>query len=95
MTIAGLFLPMPDVEAIGIETAQGLILSEPLYWDLNDSGVGGATRSSCWATGQVLVGADARATSFATGEVGETGEAVRRLPPGQVRSAPFRRVARP
>ena len=36
MTIAGLFLQMPDVESIGLETAKGLVLSEPFYWDLND-----------------------------------------------------------
>ncbi len=36
MTIAGLFLQMTDVESIGLETAKGLILSEPFYWDLTD-----------------------------------------------------------
>ena len=36
MTIAGLFLQMPDVQSIGLPTAQGLVLSEPFYWDLND-----------------------------------------------------------
>ena len=36
MTIAGLFLQMTDVESIGLGTAQGLILSEPFYWDLTD-----------------------------------------------------------
>ncbi len=36
MTIAGLFLQMTDVESIGLETAKGLVLSEPFYWDLTD-----------------------------------------------------------
>lgn len=36
MTIAGLFLQMTDVESIGLATAQGLVLSEPFYWDLTD-----------------------------------------------------------
>lgn len=36
VTIAGLFLQMTDVESIGLQTAQGLVLSEPFYWDLND-----------------------------------------------------------
>ena len=48
MTVAGLFLQMPDIESIGLQTAQGLILSEPFYWDLNDK-----TRafSKRWAEG--------------------------------------------
>lgn len=48
MIVAGLFLQMPDIESIGLQTAQGLILSEPFYWDLNDK-----TRafSKRWAEG--------------------------------------------
>ena len=34
--IAALFMEIVDVDAIGLQTAQGLILSEPFYWDLND-----------------------------------------------------------
>ena len=34
--IAALFIEIVDVDAIGLQTAQGLILSEPFYWDLND-----------------------------------------------------------
>ena len=34
--IAALFIQISDVDAIGLQTAQGLILSEPFYWDLND-----------------------------------------------------------
>src|SRR4029078_8888571 len=25
-----------DIDSVGLETAQGLLLSEPFYWDLND-----------------------------------------------------------
>jgi branched-chain amino acid transport system substrate-binding protein len=34
--IAGLLVFITDVDALGIETAQGLVLSETFYWDLND-----------------------------------------------------------
>jgi branched-chain amino acid transport system substrate-binding protein len=34
--LAGLLLFINDVHAIGLPTAQGLILSEAFYWDLND-----------------------------------------------------------
>jgi branched-chain amino acid transport system substrate-binding protein len=37
MFLAALFLQITDVEAIGLAQAKGLILSEPFYWDLNDS----------------------------------------------------------
>ena len=36
MFLAALFLQLVDVEAIGLEQAQGMILSEAFYWDLND-----------------------------------------------------------
>jgi branched-chain amino acid transport system substrate-binding protein len=36
MFLAALFLQITDIEAIGLQQAQGLILSEPFYWDLND-----------------------------------------------------------
>lgn len=36
MTIAPLIMFLQDAHSIGIETAQGLITSEPFYWDMND-----------------------------------------------------------
>ena len=36
-SLAALFMQLADIDALGLETAQGLILSEPFYWDLNDS----------------------------------------------------------
>jgi branched-chain amino acid transport system substrate-binding protein len=35
--LAALFLQITDIDALGLEAAQGLILSEAFYWDLNDS----------------------------------------------------------
>jgi branched-chain amino acid transport system substrate-binding protein len=35
-TLAGLLVFLSDVHAIGLETAQGLVISETFYWDLND-----------------------------------------------------------
>lgn len=34
--LAGLLILLPDVEALGLKTAQGLILTTSFYWDLND-----------------------------------------------------------
>ena len=34
--LAGLLLVVTDVQAIGLQSAQGLILSESFYWDMND-----------------------------------------------------------
>ncbi len=34
--LAGLYLHITDIHAIGLETAQGLILTQGFYWDLND-----------------------------------------------------------
>jgi len=36
MKIAGLLLIITGVHALGLELAQGTILTEPFYWDLND-----------------------------------------------------------
>ena len=36
MKIAGLLIFLNDVHGIGLETAQGLILTESFYWNLND-----------------------------------------------------------
>ena len=35
--MAGLLVFLTDVEAMGLETAQGLLLTEAFYWDLNDA----------------------------------------------------------
>ena len=34
--LAALLMMVTDVEALGLQTAQGLYLAEPFYWDLND-----------------------------------------------------------
>ena len=36
MKIAGLLLSFMEVHSLGLETAQGLVLSEPFYWNAND-----------------------------------------------------------
>ena len=35
--LAGLLVFITDVQALGLQTAQGLILTEAFYWDLNDA----------------------------------------------------------
>jgi branched-chain amino acid transport system substrate-binding protein len=35
-SLAGLLIFITDVNALGLETAQGLVLTEAFYWDLND-----------------------------------------------------------
>lgn len=35
--MAGLLVFLTDVQAMGLQTAQGLLLTEAFYWDLNDS----------------------------------------------------------
>ncbi len=35
--LAALFLQITDIDALGLKAAQGLILSEAFYWDLDDS----------------------------------------------------------
>jgi branched-chain amino acid transport system substrate-binding protein len=35
--LAGLLVFITDVKALGLQTAQGLILTESWYWDLNDA----------------------------------------------------------
>ncbi len=34
--IAALFLQISDIHSLGLATAQGLLLAEPFYWDLNE-----------------------------------------------------------
>ena len=36
-TLAGLFTQIVDVDSIGLSAAQGLLVTEAFYWDLNDS----------------------------------------------------------
>ncbi len=36
MRIAGLVFQIADVHALGLDIAQGVMLTEPFYWDLND-----------------------------------------------------------
>jgi branched-chain amino acid transport system substrate-binding protein len=36
MKIAALLMGLPDVKSLGLESGQGLLLTEPFYWDLND-----------------------------------------------------------
>ncbi len=36
LRLAGLYLHITDIHAIGLETAQGLIMTQAFYWDLND-----------------------------------------------------------
>jgi branched-chain amino acid transport system substrate-binding protein len=42
--LAALFLQITDIDALGLNAAQGLILSEAFYWDLNDATRAFATR---------------------------------------------------
>ncbi len=36
-SLAGLLIFVADIKALGLQTAQGLVLSESFYWDLNDA----------------------------------------------------------
>jgi branched-chain amino acid transport system substrate-binding protein len=36
-TLAALFMQIVDIDALGLNAAKGLLLSEAFYWDLNDS----------------------------------------------------------
>ena len=36
MQLAGLLLFLTDVHSLGLETAQGIVLTDSFYWDLND-----------------------------------------------------------
>jgi branched-chain amino acid transport system substrate-binding protein len=42
--LVGLALYLSDIHSLGIQTAQGMYLSEPYYWDLNDQTRAFATR---------------------------------------------------
>jgi branched-chain amino acid transport system substrate-binding protein len=43
LTLASLFLELSDVDAIGLQAGQGLILTQGFYWDLNE-------KTRAWAT---------------------------------------------
>jgi branched-chain amino acid transport system substrate-binding protein len=36
MRLAGMIVYINDVQAVGLEAAQGLVLTETFYWDMND-----------------------------------------------------------
>lgn len=36
MRVAGMLVLIQDIHGIGLEAAQGVVLSEPFYWDMND-----------------------------------------------------------
>jgi branched-chain amino acid transport system substrate-binding protein len=42
--LAGLLVFITDVHSLGLQTAQGLVLTETFYWDLNDKTRGVSTR---------------------------------------------------
>ncbi len=50
--LAGLLVFITDVHALGLETAQGLVLTESFYWDLNDDTRAWSDRFSEAAGGQ-------------------------------------------
>jgi branched-chain amino acid transport system substrate-binding protein len=35
--VAGLFAIINDIEALGVEFAHGVLVSESFYWDMNDA----------------------------------------------------------
>lgn len=43
-SLAGLLIFITDVHALGLETAQGLVLTEAFYWDMNDQTRAWSTR---------------------------------------------------
>ncbi|KJC45745.1 ABC transporter permease [Bradyrhizobium sp. LTSP857] len=51
--LAALFLLLTDVQALGTELAQGTLLAEPFYWDLNDKTRDFATRFAARMNGQM------------------------------------------
>jgi branched-chain amino acid transport system substrate-binding protein len=51
--LAALFLLLTDVQAIGPKEAQGTLLAEPFYWDLNDKTRAFATRFGAQMNGQM------------------------------------------
>ncbi|RVT89624.1 ABC transporter substrate-binding protein [Rhodovarius crocodyli] len=61
MKIAGLLLSMAEVHTLGLDTAQGLVLTEPFYWNANDRTRAFTTRvrprlSNGWPPTQIQAG---------------------------------------
>ena len=52
--LAALFLQITDIDALGLQAANGLVLSEAFYWDMND-----ATRAFSARFAQRMDGSDA------------------------------------
>jgi branched-chain amino acid transport system substrate-binding protein len=48
MTIAAMLTFITDIHSLGLETAQGLVLTTAFYWDLNDRTRGFAQRAGAW-----------------------------------------------
>ena len=51
--MAGLLVFLNDVRAMGLQTAQGLLLTEAFYWDLNDQTRAWSTRFAARSGGQM------------------------------------------
>ena len=58
--LAALLMMLPDLHGVGLDTAQGLILSEAFYWDMNDAtrayGKRYATRMNGWMPSMIQAG---------------------------------------
>ena len=50
--LAGLLVFITDVHALGLQTAQGLVLTETWYWDLNDANRAWTKRWQAGTAGQ-------------------------------------------
>jgi branched-chain amino acid transport system substrate-binding protein len=46
MRLAGLLLFLTDIHSLGLETAQGIVLTDSFYWDMNDKARGFSDRFS-------------------------------------------------
>jgi branched-chain amino acid transport system substrate-binding protein len=51
MRLAGLLLFLTDIHSLGLDTAQGIVLTDSYYWDMNDKARGFADRFSPRAGG--------------------------------------------
>lgn len=64
--LAGLLLFITDIKSLGLNTAQGLVLSEAFYWDLNDATRGFSKRFAERAGGRMPSALHAGAYSATT-----------------------------
>jgi branched-chain amino acid transport system substrate-binding protein len=55
-TLAGLFLMITDVDSLGLAASQGLILTDPFYWDLNEATRAFSKRFAARLDGRVPTG---------------------------------------